>query len=147
MSDDSETTEPKGWSGYQYFSLDDIAAMQPGLARLMPEIGQRYWKAYYAAQAANWILADFQLKEIREVMEFGAITRPKYEQHLQEFIQRDLGTMLRAVQAKDWEAFETAFHEGVKNANDYHQANDKGYIVWKLPDHPPPDLDMTPQEP
>lgn len=28
---------------------DQLAAIQPGLARLMPEIGNRVWKLYYAA--------------------------------------------------------------------------------------------------
>ena len=38
--------------------LEQLTALQPGLARLMPEIGARFWKAFYAAQAANWPLAS-----------------------------------------------------------------------------------------
>jgi len=34
--------------------LEQLTALQPGLARLMPEIGARFWKAFYAAQATNW---------------------------------------------------------------------------------------------
>ena len=43
--------------------------LQPGLARIMPEVGDRTWKLYYAAQAENWPLAAFQAKEIRGLMD------------------------------------------------------------------------------
>ena len=56
-----ETTQPMGWNGKRYLSMDDLALIQPGLARLMPDIGQRYWKLYYAAKAGNWVMAKFQL--------------------------------------------------------------------------------------
>jgi len=39
---------------------EDIERIAPGLGRLMPEVGDRTWKAYYAAQAGNWPLAKFQ---------------------------------------------------------------------------------------
>ncbi|MBI2867828.1 MAG: hypothetical protein HYX97_05790 [Chloroflexi bacterium] len=140
-----EGPEVKGWNGHRYLTIDEIAAMQPGLGRLMPEVGARYWKAYYAAKAGNWTLTNFEVKEIKGLMEFGSVTRPKYEQHLEEFINRDITALQTACKNKDWAAFETAFNEGVKNANDYHKAHDKGFIRWKLPSNPPPDLDMTPQ--
>ena len=139
-----ETTKPVGWSGKTYLSIDDLAVIQPGLARIMPEIGQRYWKLYYAAKAGNWVLAEFQLGEIRELMELGMITRPKYQEHLETFVGEDLGTLEAAIKAHDWQKTEEVFHQGVRNANDYHKLNDKEYIVWKLPDYAPPDLDLTP---
>ena len=141
-----EASKPTGWSGHQNFTMDDLAAMQPGLARIMPEIGTRYWKLYYAAKENNWTLAHFQLKEIKELMEFGMVTRPKYEEHLDTFIRDDLGAIEKAIKAQDWNAVEAAFQQGITNANDYHQLNDKGFIVWKLPDYLPPDLDLTPQD-
>ena len=106
----------------------------------------RYWKLYYAAKENNWTLAHFQLKEIKELMEFGMVTRPKYEEHLDTFIRDDLGAIEKAIKVQDWNAVEAAFQQGITNANDYHQLNDKGFIVWKLPDYPPPDLDLTPQD-
>jgi hypothetical protein len=30
-------------------------------------------------------------------------------------------------------------------ANAYHELKEKPYIRWKLPDAPPPDLDLTPR--
>ena len=142
MSTD-DAAKPQGWSGKSYLSIDDLAVLQPGLARLMPEVGQRYWKLYYAAKAGNWVLANFQMGEISVLMEMGIITRPKYTEHLETFIKDDLGAIEAAIKAKDWKAFEAAFDQGIRNANDYHKLNDKEYIVWKLPDYPPPDLDLA----
>ncbi len=141
-----EETKPQGWSGKRYFTMDDLAVIQPGLARIMPDIGQRYWKLYYAAKAGNWAMAKFQLGEIGALMELGMVTRPRYEENLEKFIKEDLGKIEAAIDSKDWPGVEEAFHEGVRNANDYHAVYDKPYIVWKLPDYPPPDIDLTPVE-
>ena len=141
-----EQGNPVGWSGKRYFTLDDLAVIQPGLNRIMPDIGTRYWKLYYAAKEGNWVLADFQLGEIKELMELGMVTRPKYEEDLDTFVRDDLGAIEDGIKAKDWEEFEVAFQQGVRNANDYHKSNDKPYIQWKLPEQPPPDLDLTPLE-
>ena len=74
------------------------------------------------------------------------VTRPKYEEDLDTFVRDDLGAIEDGIKAKDWEKFEVAFQQGVRNANDYHKSNDKPYIQWKLPEQPPPDLDLTPLE-
>jgi hypothetical protein len=34
----------------------------------------------------------------------------------------------------------------VDKANAYHDEYDKPFIRWRIPDHPPPDLDMTPRQ-
>lgn len=138
--------QAQGWSGHAYFTLDDLAAMLPGLGRVMSEVGQRYWKLYYAAKADNWTLAEFQAKEISHLMEFCTITRPKYRTQLESFINTDLDLIKKAIKAQDWNKFEEAYQLGITNANDYHKSLNKDYIVWKLPDYPPPDLDMTPRK-
>ncbi len=46
---------------------------------------------------------------------------------------------------ENWEAFRKAFDESVDAANAWHVKKDKPYIRWKLPDHPPPDLDLEPR--
>lgn len=142
MSDEKEIT---GFSGHRHMSLDEIAALQPGLARIMPDIGTRAWKLYYAAKAANWPLANFQLKEIKELMEFGMFTRPKYEGDLEEFMNVQMAAMDKAIKGQNFEAFETAFNEAISQANAYHEKYDKPFLRWKLPQMPPLDLDVTPR--
>ena len=128
------------------FSNEELSALQPGLGRLMPEVGDRAWKLYYAAKAANWPLANFQLGEIRSLMMTGAKTRPRYEKDLKDYVEGVFATVRTAIQHEDFAEFEAAFGDAVKEANAYHDAYDKPYIVWKVPDAPPPDLDLTPRD-
>lgn len=133
-----------GYSGHAYFTIDDIAAMLPGPARLMHEVGARWWKVYYAAKAGNWPLAEFEVKEVEELIDTCMITRPKYTQWMEPFIKDNLGAVKAALKKKDWKEFEQAYQQAVKDANDYHKAADKPLIRWKLPGVPPPDVDLTP---
>ena len=142
---DQSGAEITGYSGHRNMSLDEIATVQPGLARIMPDIGIRTWKMYYAAKANNWVLANFQMKEIAELMELGMFTRPKYEGDLEEFINEKLKAIGRAIAAEDFTAFQAAFDEAVSQANAYHEKHNKGYLRWKLPEIPPLDLDVNPR--
>jgi hypothetical protein len=132
-------------SGHREMTVEDMAAIQPGLARIMPDVGIRTWKLYYAAKEGHWALANFQWKEIKELMELGAFTRPKHEDALNQFMAEDWPPIGKAIADKDFAAFETAFHKAVDQANAYHELKDKPYIRWKLPSTPPPDLEMAPR--
>jgi hypothetical protein len=125
-------------------SSEALTALQPGLARLMPEIGARFWKAYYAAQAANWPLASWQLREMRKLMRLGAVTRPKYAVDLDEYIGEDVEPLLAALDDHDFRRFERLYQDAVEAANELHRRWKKEFIVWQLPDRPPPDLRLRP---
>ena len=149
MDDDTlkeKVKEVTVWTGHREMSLEDVATIQPGLGRIMPEVGNRTWKLYYAAKAENWPLATFQAKEIKGLMELGAYTRPKHEAALVEFMEANWKPVQDAINKKDLNAFEDAFHKAVDAGNAYHELKDKPYIVWKLPDQPPPDMDFTPRK-
>lgn len=133
------------WSGHREMTVEEIAVIQPGLARIMPEVGQRTWKLYYAAKEGHWALANFQWKEIKELMELGAFTRPKHEDALQQFLVEDWPPIGKAIADQDFAAFETAFHHAVDQANAYHELKDKPYIRWQLPSQPPPDIEVKPR--
>ena len=82
------------WSGKNSMTIEDLATIQPGLARIMPEVGARTWKLYYAAKEQNWPMAKFQYKEIKGLMELGAFMRPKHEEALNQYM------------AENWKALE-----------------------------------------
>ena len=125
--------------------IEALTALQPGMARLMPDIGNRMWKAYHAGRAANWPLATWQLKEMRKLFRLGNVTRPKYELDVEAYIDEDLEPLFAACEAGDMAAFERAFHEAVEAANEYHRRWNKGFLVWKVPQTPPEDLVLEPQ--
>jgi len=138
-------TEIGVWTGHREMTVEEMAVIQPGLARIMPEVGQRAWKLYYAAKESYWELAKFQWKEVQELMELGAFTRPKYEESLQQFMTEDWSGVGKAIDNQDFSAFEEAFHKAIEQANAYHELKDKPYLRWKLPEQPPPDIEVKPR--
>ncbi len=142
MSDE----KPKGYNGHAYFTIDEMAAMLPGPARLMHEVGARWWKVYYAAKAGNWPLAQYEVKEVEELIDICMLTRPKYQKFMEPFMEQNLKVVAAAIKKQDWAEFEAAYNQSVKDANDYHKAADKPLIRWKLPSTPPPDMEMAPEK-
>jgi len=133
-------------TGKGTFSLEDLGPLMPGMAEVMPLVGARIWKCYYAGKARNRPLAAFQLKEAVNLMEKGAFLRPKYAENMDKFISEELAVVRKAIDSEDWETFESAFQAMVDAANAYHDLYDKPYLRWKIPEVPPPDLDMTPRQ-
>jgi hypothetical protein len=136
---------PVGKTKHTELTLDDIASMQPGLGRLMPEVSQRYHIAYYAAKGGNWRLAAYQLHELGGLLRLGAVTRPKYAAQLTAFDKVHLSALLEAVAQHDFSTFERAFERATEVANIYHQATDHPEVIWRLPHNPPDHLDLGPQ--
>jgi hypothetical protein len=139
MTDHDHEIAIKGGS----FDLSDLGHLMPGMAEIMPLVGERIWKCYYAGKAGNKKLANFQLKEAINLMEKGSILRPKYTEDMDVFIGGVVDTLKANIEAEDWDAFEATFANMVDEANAYHEKYDKGFLRWKLPDAPPPDLDLT----
>ena len=140
----TEKSKVTGYSGHATFTIDDIAAMLPSPARLMHEIGTRWWKVYYAAQASNWALADYEVKQVEDLLEPCTVTQPKYAQYMQPFVNNDINKLRLAITAQDWPGFQQVYHQSIRNANDYHKAAGKALIIWKLPTTPPPVMEMRP---
>ena len=123
--------------------LSDLGHLLPGMAEIMPLVGERIWKCYYAAKAHNRKLAAFQLKEAVNLMQKGSILRPKYEEDMDSFISGVVATLQASIESEDWDAFESTFTTMVDQANAYHEKYDKSFLRWQLPATPPLDLDLT----
>jgi hypothetical protein len=125
------------------FQLSDLGHLLPGMAEIMPQVGERIWKCYYAGKAQNRVLARFQLSEAVNLMEKGAILRPKYAENMEKFLSESVAPLRECIEGEDWDGFEKAFDSMVEQANANHEFYDKSFLRWKLPDQPPPDLDLT----
>jgi hypothetical protein len=132
--------------GKARITLDQLGMTQPGMARLMAELGPRMHRLYYAAKAGNWPLAAYFLRESQSLLKTSVVVRPKYEEAMAAFLAEDLAPVQQAVHDRDWAAFEPAFARMVDRGNHYHGEFGKPYIVWKTPEAPPPDLDLTPRD-
>jgi hypothetical protein len=132
----------KGRSRHVELTIDQLVELQPGLGRLMPDVGRRYWILYYAARGGNWPLAAHQLRQMRHLFTIGATTRPKMAKHLEAFARGTLDHLQAAIEAQDMAAFEPVFREGIDSANRFHATVNHPEIRWRLPSAPPEDLDL-----
>ncbi len=134
-----------GKSKHVELTIDQLVEVQPGLGRLMPEVGNAYWHLYYAGKARNAPLARYFARKTESLLRLGATLRPKYAKLLEAFIGGSLGPVHRAIEARDWDAFEAAYRRGIEVANRMHAEANHPEIVWKLPAKPPPQIDFTPR--
>ncbi len=127
-------------------TLDQLAEVQPGMARLMKEIGERYHILYFAAKGGNWKLAQHELKQIVGLMKVGGTLRPKYSHDITSFIQGNLNPISDAIDAREWKKFENAYKNGIDESNKLHEKYGYGFIRYIMPKNPPETYDLQPQE-
>jgi hypothetical protein len=132
-------------NGKAELTLDELAAIQPGMARLMVEVSDRMWKCYHAGKARNRPLARYQLSEAIKIMKTSVVVRPKYFDATQRFLGEEIAVLRGAIESEDWGRFEAVYDDVTQAVNRYHEEFDKGFLVWKVPQDPPRDLDLTPR--
>lgn len=118
-----------------------LADIQPGTGVLMQELARRFTALFHAARGGNWDLANYQLKEMREVIEVNVVTRPKRKDALESFEESSLGaeenplegTLQDVINKKNFVAFNKSFKSAINSCNGCHQASGFGYIKYRLP--------------
>ena len=130
-------------NGKRTLTIDELARMQPGLDRLMAEVGPRMHRLAYAGAAGNWPLARYYLSSVVKQLRLCATSRPKYAADIERYLAEDVPAVLAAVRTEDATAFAGAYQAMVDRANDYHVSTGKGFIRWTTPPQPPDDLDLT----
>lgn len=125
-------------------SPDHIASGLPGTADLMVLVGNSWWRCAYAARGGNWPLAAFYARRVRSLQRRLGVIRPKHAERLATFESEMLAPVFAAIERQDRIAFEQAFTIATDDANRQHVETGYGYIRWKLPAHPPQDLDLGP---
>src|SRR5438874_1975358 len=130
-------------NGKRELTLDQLALMQPGMDRLMAEVGPRAHRLYYAAKAGNWRLADYFFRSVVKQLRLCATSRPKYEADITTYLDEDCAGVRDALRARNADAFEPAYQHMIERANHYHGVFGKPYIHWVTPSSPPDDLDLT----
>jgi hypothetical protein len=130
-------------NGKRDLTLDELALMQPGMDRLMAEIGQRVHRLYYAAKAGNWKLAEYFYTSTVKQLKLCATSRPKYAADIASFVDDECVPLREALRVRDIAAFERAYVTFVDRANHYHDVWKKPWLHWVTPSTPPADLDLT----
>ncbi len=130
-------------NGKRDLTLDQLARQQPGMDRLMAEVGPRVHRMCFAARAGNWPLAAYYGKSAAKQLALSVESRPKYDPQMSDYLRNDFAPVTAAIKAGDSAAFEVAYERMVARANDLHVEFGKAFLVWKTPEQPPDDLDLT----
>ncbi|MCL5734366.1 MAG: S-layer homology domain-containing protein [Actinobacteria bacterium] len=97
--------------------------IQPGLGTVMIEYGNRMARLWFAGNAGNWDMAQYQLDEMVEIQEVGETTRPARKAMLKAFEDSFLTPLGTTIAAQDKPAFTTAFNNMIAGCNGCHAAS------------------------
>jgi len=139
-------SENKAKTPHGEMTVDQLAEIQPGMASIMKEVGERYTGTYYAAKGGNWKLAAYHLNMVRVSFRTAKVTRPKFADDLSAFDAEFLTPIFKAIQLNDWEKFEEAFKKGEAGTDLYHDKRGYPHIRYVLPRDPLSNLYQGPPE-
>jgi hypothetical protein len=117
-----------------------ILDFRPGMDDLMTMIVQpRHIKMYYAAREQNWILARFQLNELRAAFMRIGDTIPEFGifqvvPSLEAAIYPHLDAIDAAIATEDPAEFERAYTTLTAGCNECHEAIGFAFLVMKVPE-------------
>jgi hypothetical protein len=117
-----------------------ILDFKPAMDDLMTMLVQpRHIKLYYAGQAKNWMLAAFQINELRGALARIGRTIPNYrninvDTAVAAIFADKLKAVDAAVKAADLEQFTATYREMTTACNDCHKGMEHPFLVIKVPD-------------
>src|SRR2546423_11561754 len=110
----------------------------PGLGEIMTLQQMRHLKLWFAGQAGNWPLADYELDELKEGFEdivkyFPVKDGVPSGPMASAVIEKEVAELNKAIEAKDRKQFATAFDRLTASCNACHQASKHAFIVIRRP--------------
>jgi hypothetical protein len=113
--------------------IDELRSALPKFAIPMREVGDRFQNMYFAAQGGNWALAAYMAKYMNGSMNPASVTKPAEYKVWKTFYDETFASVNKAIQAKDWKAFDTAYSAVINDCNSCHAGMGYGFIkVVKL---------------
>jgi len=113
-------------------------AYKPGLGDFMSDIQVHHNKLWFAGQAQNWKLADFEINEIKEALngiKQYCTDRPEVKSIT--MIDPAIDSISNAIQHKDAQSFKSSYIVLTNTCNNCHHATNHEFNVIKQPDTPP----------
>ena len=117
-----------------------VLDFKPGLDDLMTMLVQpRHIRLYYAGEAENWKLAEFQADELRAGLARIGRTIPNYrnvnvDTAVASIFADRMTAVDTAIKAHDLKAFTTAFTEMTEACNDCHKGLEHPFLKIKVPE-------------
>jgi hypothetical protein len=110
----------------------------PGLGEIMTLQQMRHLKLWFAGQAGNWPLADYELDELKEGFEDIVKYFPTKDDAptgpmASAVIEKEVAELNKAIEAKNAKQFAAAFEKLTASCNACHQSSKKPFIVVQRP--------------
>ena len=110
----------------------------PGLGEIMTLQQMRHLKLWFAGQAGNWPLADYELDELKEGYEDIVKYFPTKDDAptgpmASAVIEKEVAELNTAIAAKNAKQFAAAFEKLTASCNACHQASKHAFIVIRRP--------------
>jgi hypothetical protein len=128
------------------------APFNPGIGDLMNLIVQpRHTKLWFAGRSGNWVLAEYEIKELRSALANVAKARPAFRNQavgetIQTFMNGPFGAIEAAIRDRDGNKFAEAYAGVNGGCNACHSALNQPQVVIKIPELAAyPDQDFFPR--
>ena len=113
-------------------------AYTPGLIEFMIFTQIRHAKLWLAGNAANWELAEYEIEELKEVLENAAKHVPDYKgmpvgKMIESIAMGPIEDVEKTIKAKDRTRFAAAFDKLTAACNTCHQSANRPFIVIQRP--------------
>jgi len=110
----------------------------PSLIDFMMTTQTHHAKLWYAGNARNWELADYQADELKEGLEDAGKLIPDYKgvpvrTMIENLIMPPVGEIESAIKARDRAKFVAAYDKLTAACNTCHQGANRGFIVIQRP--------------
>ena len=110
----------------------------PSLVEFMMNVQSHHAKLWLAGNARNWDLAEYQVDELKELLEDIAKRVPDYKgtpvgKMIESTTMPPIGDVESAIKARDLAKFTAAFDKLTAACNACHEAANRGFIVIQRP--------------
>ena len=110
----------------------------PGLVEVMLTTQSHHAKLWYAGNARNWELADYQIDELKEGLEDAAKQIPDYKgvpvgSMIENLMMPPIAEVEGAIKTQDRAKFVAAYDKLTAACNACHQGSKRGFIVIQRP--------------
>ena len=116
---------------------------RPGLGELMSFTQMRHAKLWFAGEARNWKLADYELDELQEGLDDVVLYHAEHKDSplsltllVPKIMSQPMKDVREAIRAHDPAAFTAAFDALTVGCNSCHQATNFGFNVVQRPSGP-----------
>ena len=117
---------------------EPVQPYTPGLVEFMMHVQSHHAKLWLAGNARNWELADYQIDELKELLEEITKRVPQYKdlpvgQMIESITMPPIRDVEGAIKARDFAKFTAAFNTLTAACNACHEAANRAFIIIQRP--------------